>query len=289
MNKKIAISPISPAYAKLDFIHDSRTAAAVPDGVTISETIYQVEPVDLIPNPLNRFFREESPDYFERLTADIKERGIIVSLIAKRDGMLLAGHNRLKIALSLGLPRVPVQYVESELTAEQEKSFVIKDNLYRRQLTQQDRLNLYRILVADFDNKIRLETRGGDRKSSGSKGNVSPLIRKGPAGITAEDLVHEARAAGVTITHATAKKDMARARAVARGAEKGVTAGATCTSAATIKKQCEQIIKMLEGTNQEVRNRAIAELLEVIDLLSGYNRRLARPLNEIRGKINLRL
>jgi len=287
VNKKISIAPIRPAYAKLDFIHDSRTALAVPDGVQISEAIYQVEPADLKPNPLNGFFKDESPEYFERLTADIKERGIIVSLIAKRDGMLLAGHNRLKIAVSLGLPRVPVQYVENELTEEQEKAFVIKDNLYRRQLTQEDRLNLYKILVADFNEKIRLETRGGDRKSGGSKGNGSPLIRAKPSGITAEDLVNEAHAAGVTITHATAKKDIARARSMAKGAEKAAAAAPTRKSASSIKRQCEQIIKELEGTDQEAKNRAIAELLEVIDLLSGYNRRLAKPLNEIRGKISL--
>lgn len=286
MSKKISIAPISPAYAKLDFIHDSRTATAIPDGVMISETIYQVEPVDLKPNPLNGFFKDESPEYFERLTADIRERGIIVSLIAKRDGMLLAGHNRLKIAIALGLPRVPVQYVENQLTAEQEKAFVIKDNLYRRQLTQEDRLNLYKILVADFDAKIRLETRGGDRKSSGSKGNDSPLIRKRPSGITAEDLVHEARAAGVTITHATAKKDIARARAIAKGTPKTGADTPMRKPVSLIKRQCEQIIKELEGTDQEARNRAIVELLELIDLLSGYNRRLARSLNEIREKVN---
>lgn len=287
MNKKISIAPISPAHAKLDFIHDSRTAMAIPDGVTLSESIYQVEPQDLKPNPLNGYFKEESPEYFERLSADIKERGIIVSLIAKRDGMLLAGHNRLKIAVTLGLPRVPVQYIENELTAEQEKAFVIKDNLYRRQLTQEDRLQLYKILVADFDEKIMLETRGGDRKSSGSKGNVSPLIRARSSGITAEDLVNEAHAAGVTITHATAKKDIAKARALAKGAVKAGAAIRMRKSASFIKKHCDTIIKELEGTDQESRNQAIVELVELIDLLSGYNRRLANPLNEIRKKINL--
>jgi ParB-like chromosome segregation protein Spo0J len=287
VNKKISIAPITPATAKLDFIHDSRAAAVLPEGVTISETIYQVEPADLRPNPLNGFFKEESTEYFERLTQDIRERGIIVSLIAKRDGMLLAGHNRLKIAVALGLPRVPVQYVENELTGEQEKAFVIKDNLYRRQLTQEDRLNLYKILVVDFEEKITVETRGGDRKSQGSKGNVSPLIQARTAGITAEDLVKEAHAAGVTISHATAKKDMAKARALAKGSAKARPTSPTRKSVPAIKKYCEHIMKELDGADQVTRDSAIAELVELIDLISGYNRRLANPLNEIRKKLKL--
>ena len=80
------------------------------------------------------------PD-FERLKADIAERGILVPLILKADKTLIAGHNRLRAVQALNKERgekgeppltVPVQYVETSLSPAQEKAFVIKDNLLRR-------------------------------------------------------------------------------------------------------------------------------------------------------------
>ena len=80
---------------------------------------------------------------FERLKADIAERGILVPLILKQDKTLIAGHNRLRAVLALNEERakageppltVKVQYVETELSPKAENAFVIKDNLLRRQL-----------------------------------------------------------------------------------------------------------------------------------------------------------
>ena len=214
----------------------------------------------------------------EKINHDLKEA------MKQKEEATLRGVRAIKqgILLAKTEPGAP-----KELTAEQERAFVIKDNLYRRQLTQEDRLNLYKILVADFDEKILLETRGGDRKSSGSKGNVSPLIQARPSGITAEDLVKGAHAAGVTITHATAKKDIARARALAKGTAKPAATGRMRKSFTFIKKHCDLIVKELEGTDQETRNGAIVELVDLIELLSGNNRRFVTPLNEIRKKIGV--
>jgi ParB-like chromosome segregation protein Spo0J len=106
-------------------------------------------------NPLNQqYFFTESPQYFDKLREDIRERGIIVPLIAKEDGTLLAGHNRLQLAKELGYDTVPVQYALEDLSGDEEKGFLIKDNLLRRQLSNEQRINLYKTLYPEFEERF---------------------------------------------------------------------------------------------------------------------------------------
>lgn len=103
-----------------------------------------------------KFFRHEEGDYYDNLLADIKKRGILVPLIAKKDGTLLAGHNRLLISKTLNKKTVPVQYVEQRLTKEQEREFIVKDNLLRRHLTPAERRELYRLLIKYFEDRVMI-------------------------------------------------------------------------------------------------------------------------------------
>lgn len=120
--------------------------------VKLTDKVQWVKPDTLIPNSHNKdLFAHESEEYFQRLREDVRERGILVPLIAKEDGTLLAGHNRLHIAKELDLKVVPVQYVQSVLNTAQEQEFIIKDNLYRRQLSQAERISLYKKIFPDFE------------------------------------------------------------------------------------------------------------------------------------------
>ena len=82
----------------------------------------------LIPNPDNpRFIKD---DKFKKLVQSIKDfpemlklRAIVINL----DKMVLGGNMRLKAAIDAGLKEVPV--VIADLSKEQEKEFIIKDNL----------------------------------------------------------------------------------------------------------------------------------------------------------------
>tara|TARA_Y100000361_G_C11034380_1_gene276509 strand:- start:103 stop:624 length:522 start_codon:yes stop_codon:yes gene_type:complete len=82
----------------------------------------------LIPNPDNpRFIKD---DKFKKLVQSIKDfpemlklRPIVINL----DKMVLGGNMRLKAAIDAGLKEVPV--VIADLSKEQEKEFIIKDNL----------------------------------------------------------------------------------------------------------------------------------------------------------------
>ena len=127
--------------------------------------------VKLSPENSAAFAPLSLPD-FERLKADIAERGIIVPLILKQDKTLIAGHNRLRAAQDLGLEVVPVQYVETELSPAQEKAFVIKDNLLRRHLTAEQK---GAALKAIYGQEILAAKHGGSRKDteSGSRFTVN--------------------------------------------------------------------------------------------------------------------
>lgn len=128
-------------------------------GLHLSDVFY-VKPSELRPNPFNSvLFKKESEEYFERMTSDIQERGIVVPLIAKNDGTLLAGHNRLSIAQKLKLGKVPVQYLEDTLDEQREKEFIIKDNIFRRQHAAEEWLSLYRTLYPDFEQRLAVHGR----------------------------------------------------------------------------------------------------------------------------------
>ena len=198
----------------LAWIKDSRQR---PAGVQLSDISF-ISPAELKPNPLNRkFFTDEEDEYNEKLQEDIKERGIIVPLIARKDGTLLSGHRRKTIADNLQLASVPVQYVEKELDSKKEAEFVIKDNLLRRQLPPVKRLELYKALYENFDERIMMESRGGDRKSeqAATKGENSLLIdtEEKQKPLTAEVI---AKDTGQNIE--TIKKDLKKIRTEIKGA-----------------------------------------------------------------------
>ncbi|OPZ71213.1 MAG: ParB-like nuclease domain protein [Firmicutes bacterium ADurb.Bin456] len=282
--KTFNIPPLNDGHrlapGALDFIQDSRVN--LPAGVKLSD-VFQVEPGDLKDNDLNpELFKEETPEYFQTLEADIKERGILVPLIARKDGILLAGHNRLVIARRLGLARVPVQYLESELTPDQERALVIKDNLFRRQLTQEDRLRLYKVLIPDFDELIQKETRGAKPKAQGENRKRS--------GLTAADLTETAQAAGLPLTLETAEKDLAQARKAGRpkkepAPETDGPAQETARRLKTIKAHCAKIIEALNQADEETTNQGLLQVLELVQTLAGDDSPLVANIEAMRAAL----
>jgi ParB-like chromosome segregation protein Spo0J len=159
----------------IDFAQNTaRVPASMKQRIMLGETIETVEVRLLKTNSQNTLiFKRESDEYFNNLTEDIRKRGILVPLLVKRDNTLLAGHNRLEIAKKIGLKYVPVQYVQDDLTPEAEQEFLIKDNLFRRQFSGEEWIEIYRRLVPEYDSIITRDGRGGDRKSTdGNKKNI---------------------------------------------------------------------------------------------------------------------
>ena len=154
--------------SKKDMLKQGKNAdlldhATVRHGLKLSDVRYDALST-LRANPQNTvLFREETPEYFARLRDDIRERGVIVPVIAKLDGTLLAGHNRLRVAAELGLKEIPVQYLLETLSPEEEKSFVVKDNLLRRQFTYEQWVTIFRELVPNYEERLFEESRGRKR------------------------------------------------------------------------------------------------------------------------------
>jgi hypothetical protein len=108
-----------------------------------------------------KYFQAPDGGSIKNLKDDITRRGILVPLIAKKDGTLLAGHNRLIAAKQLKLKTVPVQYVDGKLSESREVEFIIKDNLLRRQLGPEERKQLYRRIYKDLDDRILMNNHSG--------------------------------------------------------------------------------------------------------------------------------
>jgi ParB-like chromosome segregation protein Spo0J len=125
--------------------------------VKLSE-IKTVAPGKLKRNMENsKYFKTIDGSQLDQLVNDIKNRGILVPLVAKSDGTLLAGHRRLMVAKHLKMKYVPVQYIEQKITKKQEKEFIIKDNLLRRHLSPAERRALYNAIVPDFEERVKLK------------------------------------------------------------------------------------------------------------------------------------
>ena len=86
--------------------------------------IIEKKPGDLIPYEKNPRKNDQAVD---KVAASIEEFGFKVPIVIDKDGVVVAGHTRLKAALKLGLEKVPC-IVADDLTEEQIKAFRLADN-----------------------------------------------------------------------------------------------------------------------------------------------------------------
>lgn len=127
--------------------------------------IEYVEPSRLKANPLNaKYFKEVTLEELQNLVENIRVNGIHTPLIARSDYTLIAGHNRLEAARELGLEFIPVQFLQEDISERDEIMFIIADNLLRRHLSNSEKIELYRIMFPNFDErvKVRPNTNGVD-------------------------------------------------------------------------------------------------------------------------------
>lgn len=173
MSKKFAPDPTASL----------RRVQSVRTGISLSD-IKNVPVESLTVNSSNAlYFKRETTEYFQQLREDIEKRGVLVPLLTKKDGTLLAGHNRLRIAKEIGLRFIPVQVVQEELTERQELECIINDNLLRRHLSLDDRIRLYKQLFPEFDTVLQESKRGGDKKSTAYKNQTDNVSLKSPASV----------------------------------------------------------------------------------------------------------
>ncbi|WP_061236105.1 chromosome partitioning protein ParB [Leptospira santarosai] len=151
----------------------------IPKGVSLNPIVKMVKPESLRPNPRNDFDPLTEEEYAS-LKENIALNGILDALTARKDGTLVTGENRYKIALELQehedenvrrrVESIPVRYYMNELTPEEEYDILEGDNLFRRHLTAEQRKErLKKRILRKYKDDLILDNRGGDRKSESSK------------------------------------------------------------------------------------------------------------------------
>lgn len=118
--------------------------AEIIDSLDLGPIVW-IDPAVLVPDPENNIFDQdklEDESYSTRLEQDILENGIHTPLLVSgATKMILAGHTRLKIALAHPdkFPTVPVRYFTKNLSDDERRKFLIRDNVSRFQISK-DRL-----------------------------------------------------------------------------------------------------------------------------------------------------
>lgn len=151
----------------------------IPKGVTLNPIVKMVPPSSLKPNPRNDFDPLGEEEYAS-LKENIAENGILDALTARKDGTIITGENRYRIALELKehedemvrrrVQNIPVRYYMNELTLEEEYDILEGDNLFRRHLTAEQRKErLKKRILRKYKDELVQDNRGGDRKSESLK------------------------------------------------------------------------------------------------------------------------
>ncbi|EPE83803.1 ParB-like protein [Leptospira noguchii str. 1993005606] len=157
----------------------SSTKMYIPKGVTLNPIVKMVSPESLKPNPRNDFDPLSEEEY-ANLKENIALNGILDALTAKKDGTIITGENRYRIALELQehedenvrrrVENIPVRTYMNELKPEEEYDILEGDNLFRRHLTSEQRKErLKRRILRKYKDELVQDNRGGNRKSESLK------------------------------------------------------------------------------------------------------------------------
>lgn len=131
-------------------------------GIELSDVLY-VPTSTLSASPLNDYPPLAAPEMAELVT-DIKEKGILVPLISRPDGVIVCGHNRHRAALTAGLERVPVQRILSPLTDALEREIMKSEN-DRRRGGNWSREEKERFIRENFGAELTTDNRGLNRQA----------------------------------------------------------------------------------------------------------------------------
>lgn len=131
-------------------------------GIELSDVLY-VPTSTLSASPLNDYPPLAAPEMAELVT-DIKEKGILVPLISRPDGVIVCGHNRHRAALTAGLERVPVQRILSPLIDALEREIMKSEN-DRRRGGNWSREEKERFIRENFGAELTTDNRGLNRQA----------------------------------------------------------------------------------------------------------------------------
>lgn len=251
---------------------DVIAAESIPAGVEL-EPVTQYDAKQLKDHPLNKDFFDELPiSEYNALRDDIRRRGVLVPVIATAEGVILSGHRRVRITREIGRIFVPVQFVRGELTADQEREFLIKDNLLRRQLGPEEKK---RLIVALAGRELDQDRRGGDRTGRGinrTAAKIEPL----------PDRIE--RETGGQITAGTAKRLIADIRKERKG--EPVPPPTPADPLKAVRLHLSKIVKSLDGADRQTIAAAVIAILETLDWIdTRYSDQVKPIIENLRGEL----
>jgi hypothetical protein len=210
-------------------------------------------PIDSVRvNPLNKkMFKRESAEHFSDLMTSMREKGQMVPIIVKNDGVLIAGENRLNVAKALGWTTIKGQEVIEDLSREDELSLIMDEQFLRRHLFRADRMRVYAEFFPNFQNRL-LETRGqGAKGKTDAQGNPSYAI----------DAKEIAKKTG--IKPGTVVTDLRVLRKATRKVEEITSPIYNKAIVRRVKLRCTMITKALEFQKPATIARAMEYIVEM--------------------------
>lgn len=154
------------------------------------------DPKTLTEHPRNdEHFPEEliDPEEDQALLEDIKSKGIHDPLIINEDNVVLCGHRRLRFAKQLKIKTVQCRVYtrisdKPEVYEPDEEDFMVKDNLFRRQLSKKTRMRLYKTFTTKelgniirkmfTDEDITRDNRGQYNQYSNNNKKPTPITKQ---------------------------------------------------------------------------------------------------------------
>lgn len=125
-----------------------------------------------------------SPEEYEELKADIKERGVMVPIEFDEAGNILDGHHRLRICEELGITDFP-KVIRSGMTEDEKRTHARKLNMARRHLNRVQKQELIREQLKETPEKsdrqiasglgVDKNTVNAQRKKMESTGEIHQL------------------------------------------------------------------------------------------------------------------
>jgi len=246
-----------------------------PEGVKL-EAVKMHAVQNLIEHPLNReYFQPLPADEYEKLKEDIRRRGVLVPVIATAAGVILSGHRRAQITRELGRTFIPVQFIAGKLTAAQEREFLIKDNLLRRQLGPEEKKAL---IIALYGDEIGQDRRGGDRKSAAAKIKSADFTFD-PAPETLPERIE--RETGGAIKRDSAKRTIAEIRKDRQGAGTEAKPAPAADPVKAVRANLGKIVRLLNDADAGTVDAAIIEIVGVLDQIGGIDPRYSGEVKRI--------
>lgn len=147
-----------------------------------------------------KLFPELKGEAYEFLKADIKENGIRTPLEVTKEGLILCGHERHRIAIELGLKEIPVIYFPNVEDADQ-KIRCIKDNLARKAVDVRTKVRCY----GELRELYGIKQRQNPKDAFGHYRKVSDSV---PSGGATEIMSHADMAKEVGMSGSTLERSL---------------------------------------------------------------------------------